>query len=189
MKTRWRRAVRLGDPASSHTAEKLDALVAYHNIWLAAAGQPEANASDRADLSPCVTSFWPLLGKAGDFAAANLIIAVFCSRAHGSCFDVDHGIIHLSPAVISQLGRRNGVIGPTDIGFAQDFAYTTRVSSGPFPTEDFKHGVRWGTTRIWYGTGRKRRCGWFDAVMECRACCRYQWYGFESLMCLMDLTR
>jgi adenylosuccinate synthase len=47
-------------------------------------------------------------------------------------------------------------------------AYTTRVGSGPFPTEDFgDNGARMGERGREFGTvtGRKRRCGWFDAVM------------------------
>ena len=47
-------------------------------------------------------------------------------------------------------------------------AYTTRVGCGPFPTEDFgDDGDRMGTRGREFGTvtGRKRRCGWFDAVM------------------------
>ena len=60
--------------------------------------------------------------------------------------------------------------GPTSVGFVLGItkAYTTRVGSGPFPTEDFgADGDRMGERGREFGTvtGRKRRCGWFDAVM------------------------
>ena len=60
--------------------------------------------------------------------------------------------------------------GPGSVGYVLGItkAYTTRVGSGPFPTEDFAEaGNRMGERGREYGTvtGRKRRCGWFDAVM------------------------
>ena len=60
--------------------------------------------------------------------------------------------------------------GPTSVCFVLGItkAYTTRVGSGPFPTEDFgADGDRMGERGREFGTvtGRKRRCGWFDAVM------------------------
>ncbi|MBL7660183.1 adenylosuccinate synthetase, partial [Escherichia coli] len=61
-------------------------------------------------------------------------------------------------------------IGPTRIGTVLGIlkAYTTRVGSGPFPTELFdEHGEYLSKTGREFGvtTGRRRRCGWFDAVI------------------------
>ena len=86
--------------------------------------------------------------------------------------DIDHGtypFVTSSNTVAGQAATGAG-IGPTDIGFVLGItkAYTTRVGSGPFPTEDFgADGTRMGERGREFGTvtGRKRRCGWFDAVM------------------------
>ncbi|MCG9884765.1 MAG: adenylosuccinate synthase [Cyanobacteria bacterium] len=92
--------------------------------------------------------------------------------AQGTLLDLDHGTY---PYVTSSNPVAGGAcigagVGPTIvdrvIGVAK--AYTTRVGEGPFPTEDLAEvgehlgdrGAEFGTT-----TGRKRRCGWFDAVI------------------------
>ena len=66
-------------------------------------------------------------------------------------------------------------LGPSAIGFVLGIvkAYTTRVGSGPFPTElDDEIGQRLGERGHEFGTvtGRKRRCGWFDAVLVRQTC-------------------
>jgi adenylosuccinate synthase len=92
--------------------------------------------------------------------------------AQGTLLDLDHGTY---PFVTSSNPVAGGALasaglGPKEvdrvIGVVK--AYTTRVGSGPFPTEDtaedgetmVKRGKEYGTT-----TGRRRRCGWFDAVL------------------------
>jgi adenylosuccinate synthase len=97
---------------------------------------------------------------------------VLLEGAQGSLLDIDHGT---SPFVTSSNPTAGGAcvgsgIGPTRIGKVIGIvkAYTTRVGSGPFPTEltdeagDYlrKAGGEYGVT-----TGRARRCGWFDAVI------------------------
>ena len=93
--------------------------------------------------------------------------------AQATLLDVDHGTY---PFVTSSNptagGACVGVGHPADRASRQVIgvikAYTTRVGSGPFPTELFdengahlrKIGAEYGTT-----TGRERRCGWFDAVV------------------------
>ena len=80
-----RRAVRLGDLASeSSLADKLDALVAHHNVWLVAAGQPEANAKAiYADLLAMRDQLLAFAGQSWRFLAApNPITSAFCLRAH-----------------------------------------------------------------------------------------------------------
>jgi len=171
-----RRAIRLGDLASDDAlSEKLAALVAHHNVWLAAAGQPLADANEmKADL---VTMRDELLSYTGqswrclaDARAANK--RVLFEGAQGVMLDIDHGtypFVTSSNTVAGQAATGSGT-GPTDIGFVLGItkAYTTRVGSGPFPTEDFgSDGDRMGERGREFGTvtGRKRRCGWFDAVM------------------------
>jgi adenylosuccinate synthase len=96
--------------------------------------------------------------------------------AQGTLLDVDHGtypFVTSSNTTAGAAATGSG-IGPADINAVLGIvkAYTTRVGSGPFPTELFddmgKHlarvGAEFGAT-----TGRPRRCGWFDAVVTRRA--------------------
>lgn len=96
-----------------------------------------------------------------------------CSRApQGALLDVDHGtypFVTSSNTVSGQASAGTGV-GPKDVGYVLGIAkaYMTRVGSGPFPTELFDaDGQRLGERGHEFGvvTGRKRRCGWFDAVI------------------------
>ena len=171
-----RRAVRLGDLASESTlADKLDALVAHHNVWLAAAGQPAADAKAIfADLLAMRDKLLAFAGQSWRFLAAARSDnkRILFEGAQGVMLDIDHGtypFVTSSNTVAGQAATGAG-IGPTDIGFVLGItkAYTTRVGSGPFPTEDFgADGDRMGERGREFGTvtGRKRRCGWFDAVM------------------------
>ena len=79
-----------------------------------------------------------------------------------------------SNVVAGQAAAGSGV-GPGAVNYVLGLAkaYTTRVGSGPFPTEqDNEIGERLGTVGHEFGTvtGRARRCGWFDAVMVRQAC-------------------
>jgi adenylosuccinate synthase len=92
--------------------------------------------------------------------------------AQGAMLDVDHGtypFVTSSNTVAGQAAAGSG-IGPSAVGYVLGItkAYTTRVGSGPFPTElTDAIGQRLGERGREFGTvtGRKRRCGWFDAVM------------------------
>ena len=92
--------------------------------------------------------------------------------AQGHMLDVDHGtypFVTSSNTVVAQAAAGAG-IGPKHIGHVLGItkAYTTRVGAGPFPTEqDNEIGETLGQKGHEFGTttGRKRRCGWFDAVL------------------------
>jgi adenylosuccinate synthase len=92
--------------------------------------------------------------------------------AQGVFLDVDHGTypyVTSSNTVASQAGIGSG-IGPTAMSYTLGItkAYTTRVGSGPFPTEDISNsGVMLGERGHEFGTvtGRQRRCGWFDSIL------------------------
>ena len=92
--------------------------------------------------------------------------------AQGVLLDVDHGtypFVTSSNTVAGTTGSGSGM-GPNAAGFVLGIvkAYTTRVGSGPFPTElDDEIGQRLGERGHEFGTvtGRQRRCGWFDAVL------------------------
>ncbi len=91
--------------------------------------------------------------------------------AQGALLDIDHGTY---PFVTSSTTTAGGAasgsgVGPRDLGYILGItkAYTTRVGSGPFPTElNDEIGERLGKVGAEFGatTGRKRRCGWLDAV-------------------------
>ena len=92
--------------------------------------------------------------------------------AQGVLLDVDHGTYPFvtSSNVVAGSAAAGSGMGPGAIGYVLGIvkAYTTRVGSGPFPTElDDAIGERLGTRGREFGTvtGRKRRCGWFDAVL------------------------
>jgi adenylosuccinate synthase len=92
--------------------------------------------------------------------------------AQGALLDVDHGtypFVTSSNTVAGQAAAGAGV-GPGAVRYVLGIvkAYTTRVGSGPFPTELFDDaGKRLGERGREFGTvtGRPRRCGWFDAVL------------------------
>ena len=163
-----RRAVRLGDLASEDVlTEKLAALVAHHNVWLAAAEQPLADADKmkanlleiRDELLTYTGQSWRCLADAR--AASKRVLF---EGAQGVMLDIDHGtypFVTSSNTVAGQAATGAGA-GPTEIGFVLGItkAYTTRVGSGPFPTEDFgAYGDRMGERGREFGTvtGRKRR--------------------------------
>ena len=98
--------------------------------------------------------------------------------AQGTLLDVDHGtypFVTSSNTVAGAAAAGTGV-GPGELGYVLGItkAYTTRVGSGPFPTELLDDTGRWLAERggeVGATTGRARRCGWFDAV-ALRASCR-----------------
>ena len=96
---------------------------------------------------------------------------VLLEGAQGTMLDIDHGTYpYVTSSNTVSAGACTGLgVNPKQIGIVTGIvkAYCTRVGNGPFPTEDFgpqgdimaEVGKEFGTT-----TGRKRRCGWFDAV-------------------------
>ena len=171
-----RRAIRLCDLVDPGVvAEKVDALLMHHNALLRGLREEEV---DRelliAELShistkilPYMASVWQLLDE-----ARRLGRRILFEGAQGIMLDVDHGTYpyctssNTTPAEAATgagigLSALNYVLGITK-------AYTTRVGSGPFPTElNDTIGQLLGERGREFGTvtGRRRRCGWFDAVM------------------------
>jgi adenylosuccinate synthase len=96
---------------------------------------------------------------------------ILLEGAQGTMLDIDHGTYpYVTSSSTISAGACTGLgINPKEIGQVTGIvkAYCTRVGNGPFPSEDFGQdgdrmaevGHEFGTT-----TGRKRRCGWFDAV-------------------------
>jgi adenylosuccinate synthase len=170
-----RRAVRvcdLADPAALE--DRIDDLLVHHNALLRGLDAP---AIDRADLLarlrevalqvlPYAQPVWRLLDD--ERRAGRRILF---EGAQGAMLDVDHGTypyVTSSNTVAGQAASGSG-LAPAAIGFVLGItkAYTTRVGAGPFPTELHDDiGQTLGDRGREFGTvtGRRRRCGWFDAV-------------------------
>ena len=171
-----RRAIRLCDLAHLDDLEaQLDRLTAHHDALRAGFGEaPIDRAKLLADLReiadfvlPYARPVWRDLNEAR--AAGKRILF---EGAQGVLLDVDHGTYPFvtSSNTISGTAAGGSGLGPSAVGFVLGIAkaYTTRVGSGPFPTElEDETGTRLGERGREFGTvtGRKRRCGWFDAVL------------------------
>jgi adenylosuccinate synthase len=171
-----RRAIRVCDLADRRALEwRVDDVLLHHNALLRGLGEPEI---DRAALFAALTAIAPrVLPYAGPVwrlldEARTQGKRILFEGAQGAMLDVDHGTypyVTSSNAVAGQAAAGSG-IAPEAIGFVLGItkAYTTRVGEGPFPTElNDAVGETLGERGREFGTvtGRKRRCGWFDAVM------------------------
>ena len=176
-----RRAIRVCDLARlDDLAPLLDRLCAHHDALRAGFGEPPVDRqrlkSDLAEIAEFVLSFAKPVWRDLDSAFRNGKRILF-EGAQGVLLDVDHGtypFVTSSNTVAGTTGPGSG-IGPSAAGFVLGIvkAYTTRVGSGPFPTElQDEIGQRLGERGREFGTvtGRQRRCGWFDAVLVRQSC-------------------
>ncbi|MGH7041356.1 MAG: adenylosuccinate synthase [Acetobacteraceae bacterium] len=171
-----RRAIRLADLAEPETvAAKLDELLLHHNTLLAGLGAPVFEKQMLFDglmaLAPRMLPFaepvWERLDEARRAGTRILF-----EGAQAVMLDVDHGtypFVTSSNTVAATAASGSGV-GPGAVGFVLGIAkaYATRVGSGPFPTElADATGTLLGDRGAEFGvvTGRRRRCGWFDAAL------------------------
>ncbi|MBK8906390.1 MAG: adenylosuccinate synthase [Rhodospirillales bacterium] len=171
-----RRAVRLGDLVSERVVEdKLEVLLFHHNALLRGLGMPELDREsvqrELMDVAPKVLAYadtaWKTLA-----AARRAGKRILFEGAQGTLLDIDHGtypFVTSSNTVAGQAAAGSG-LGPGTIGYVLGItkAYTTRVGSGPFPTElddDVGRGLGERGREFGTVTGRPRRCGWFDAVV------------------------
>ena len=171
-----RRAIRLTDLGDLGTLQpKIERLLVHHNAIRRGLGEPEIEAGAIYDelarvanqLVPFTETVWALLD-----ARRRSGSRILFEGAQGALLDIDHGtypFVTSSNTVAAQAATGSGM-GAGAIGYVLGItkAYTTRVGEGPFPTEqqneigEFlgERGREFGTV-----TGRKRRCGWFDAVL------------------------
>ena len=171
-----RRAIRVQDLRNLDTlGPKVDRILVHHNALRRGLGQPELSKeklmAELAEIAPKILPFmdvtWDLLDRARRSGKRILF-----EGAQGALLDIDHGtypFVTSSNTVAAQAATGSG-LGPRAIGNVLGIAkaYTTRVGSGPFPTElDDEIGNRLGERGHEFGTvtGRKRRCGWFDATL------------------------
>lgn len=171
-----RRAIRVCDLLEPDTLlSKIERLLGHHNALRRGMGLTEIDANVlyeelmavREPILPYIDQVWRLLDDKRRAGARILF-----EGAQGALLDNDHGtypFVTSSNTVAGQAAAGSG-LGPTAVGYVLGItkAYTTRVGEGPFPTEDSgdignflgQRGHEFGTV-----TGRKRRCGWFDAVL------------------------
>ena len=171
-----RRAIRLADLAEPATVDaKLDELLLHHNTLLAGLGAPVFEKQALFDalmaLAPKVLPFAEPVWERLDQARRDGTRILF-EGAQAVMLDVDHGtypFVTSSNTVAATAAAGSG-LGPAAVGFVLGIAkaYATRVGSGPFPTElTDATGTLLGDRGAEFGvvTGRRRRCGWFDAVL------------------------
>ncbi len=131
----------------------------------------QALMNDLHEIAPKILPYADCVWKTLDDACKNGKRILF-EGAQGTMLDIDHGtypFVTSSNTVAGQAAAGSG-LGPGALDFVLGIskAYTTRVGSGPFPTElENEIGQRIGERGREFGTvtGRKRRCGWFDAVL------------------------
>ncbi|WP_339347702.1 adenylosuccinate synthase [uncultured Sphingomonas sp.] len=171
-----RRAIRVCDLAHlGDLGPQLDRLTAHHDALRAGFGEPpidrDALVAELRDIAGFVLPFakpvWRDLNEAKEAGRRILF-----EGAQGVLLDIDHGTYPFvtSSNTIAGTAAGGSGLGPAAVGFVLGIAkaYTTRVGSGPFPTElEDDTGERLGQRGHEFGTvtGRKRRCGWFDAVL------------------------
>ncbi len=176
-----RRAIRVCDLAHLDELEpQLDRLCAHHDALRAGFGEAPVDRAALLDelkgIAPFVLQYaqpvWRRLNEAKKAGTRILF-----EGAQGVLLDVDHGtypFVTSSNTVSGTVASGSG-LGPGSAGFVLGIvkAYTTRVGSGPFPTElEDEVGQRLGERGHEFGTvtSRKRRCGWFDAVLVRQTC-------------------
>jgi len=171
-----RRAIRVLDLANLESiGPKIERLLTHHNALRRGLGHSEVEfdtiyreleaVAER--MVPFSEPVWKLLDDEKRKGSRILF-----EGAQGTLLDIDHGtypFVTSSNTVAGQAAAGSGM-GPGSVGYVLGItkAYTTRVGEGPFPTEQEnevgqflgERGHEFGTV-----TGRKRRCGWFDAVL------------------------
>ncbi|EJF89426.1 adenylosuccinate synthase [Bartonella tamiae] len=171
-----RRSIRVVDLAEPSTLmAKIERLLTHHNALRRGMGEAEINAQSLYDelmevadqILPFMDQTWRLLD-----ARRRSGQRILFEGAQGALLDNDFGtypFVTSSNTIAGQAATGTGT-GPSTIGYVLGIAkaYTTRVGEGPFPTEQMNEvGEFLGTRGHEFGvvTGRKRRCGWFDAVL------------------------
>jgi adenylosuccinate synthase len=176
-----RRSVRVADLADAATLEaRVDRALQHHDPLRRGLGiapvDREALLAQLREIAPEILQYaapvWKVLNeqrRAGK--------RILFEGAQGALLDIDFGtypFVTSSNVIAGQAATGVG-IGPGSIDYVLGIvkAYTTRVGEGPFPAElEDADGQRLGERGREFGTvtGRKRRCGWFDAVLVRQTC-------------------
>jgi adenylosuccinate synthase len=176
-----RRAIRVADLADRATLEKrVDRALVHHDALRSGLGMAPVDRDGlvaaldavASEILPYAAPVWQVLNEARRAGRRILF-----EGAQGALLDIDFGtypFVTSSNVIAGQAATGTGV-GPGAIDFVLGIvkAYTTRVGEGPFPTElHDADGERLGERGHEFGTttGRKRRCGWFDACLVRQTC-------------------
>ena len=176
-----RRAIRVTDLANKkNLSKRIDMMLFHHNSIRKSLGKSKINKrkliNDLTKISSKILKYAkPVWKKLEEFKKKKKIILF--EGAQGVLLDVDHGtypFVTSSNTVAGEASAGTGC-GPNTINYILGIvkAYTTRVGEGSFPTElkneignkIGRRGKEFGTV-----TNRKRRCGWFDAVLVKQSC-------------------
>ena len=171
-----RRAIRVCDLMEPDTlAAKVEALCAQHNAFLRGLDLPTMDPAElMAELNEVAPRLMPYAGVAWLELdrARKAGRRILFEGAQGLMLDVDHGTYPFVTSSNTTTGQAftGAGVGPKAAGYVLGItkAYTTRVGSGPFPSElNDEIGRRLGERGREFGTvtGRARRCGWFDAAL------------------------
>ena len=171
-----RRGLRLGELVDeAHFKERLAEVMEYHNFALQHYFKAET-VDYQAVLDEILKQRETLIAMIGDIPGILHQMrrdgkSIMFEGAQGALLDIDHGTYpYVTSSTTTAGGAASGSgVGPGDLDYILGIvkAYTTRVGSGPFPTELFdddgkylgEKGHEFGAT-----TGRQRRCGWLDTV-------------------------
>ncbi|MDW3117034.1 adenylosuccinate synthase [uncultured Roseovarius sp.] len=176
-----RRSVRVADLSDDATLEaRVDRALQHHDPLRRGLGidpvDRDALIAKLKEIAPQILPYaapvWKVLNekrKSGQ--------RILFEGAQGALLDIDFGtypFVTSSNVIAGQAATGVGM-GPGSVDYVLGIvkAYTTRVGEGPFPTElDDDDGLRLGTRGHEFGTvtGRKRRCGWFDAALVRQTC-------------------
>ena len=176
-----RRVIRVADLADRATLEsRVDRLLAHHDALRRGLGLDPVDRADlvarledvASEILQYAAPVWKVMSEARKAGKRILF-----EGAQGALLDIDFGtspFVTSSNVIAGQAATGTG-IGPGGIDFVLGIvkAYTTRVGEGPFPTElEDADGQRLGERGHEFGTttGRKRRCGWFDACLVRQTC-------------------
>ena len=176
-----RRSIRVMDLVSESNLDKrLDNALLHHNAIRKGLGknnfEKEKLKKELLEIAPKILKFsQPVWKKIEEFKKNSK--KILFEGAQGILLDVDHGtypFVTSSNTVASSAATGSGC-GPNSINYVLGItkAYTTRVGEGPFPTElKNETGELLGNRGKEFGTvtNRKRRCGWFDAVLVKQSC-------------------
>lgn len=171
-----RRAIRVADLLYPEALPaKVADLLSHHNALRRGMDLPPYDGAELVQkllqvapqITPFIAPVWKILDQARRSGERILF-----EGAQGTLLDIDHGtypFVTSSNTIAGQAAVGSG-IGPSALSHVLGItkAYTTRVGEGPFPTEQKNEvGERLGERGHEFGTvtGRKRRCGWFDAVL------------------------
>ena len=176
-----RRAIRVMDLENkSNLSKRIEMMLYHHNSIRKGLGKSEINKKKLIDslikISPKILKYTkPVWMKLDELKRKNK--KILFEGAQGILLDIDHGTYPFvtSSNTVSGAALAGTGCGPSTINYILGIvkAYTTRVGEGPFPTElKNEIGIKIGKKGKEFGTvtNRKRRCGWFDAVLVKQSC-------------------